>query len=732
MKRKLTLLFILICLISQAQVSPAKIDRIQNSTTQFGQTIPIGDIIFNKDAGYGVQKYYGVSTAQASTQTTSGAISYLKEFWFNGNPNISIGTLGTSRNITLLGTSAQTIGMEANSTAYPLTINAGGATGNDLGGADLFLQGGLNTGSGLGGAIRLQTSPVTTSGTGGLKTVTVSSGGYGYSTGQTLYLVTAGSASGARVYVDYVDGGGGVTLAHVTLAGTGYSVGSATTVTGGTGSYAAFNFASIISSAPSSAIDALIVWPSQHVTVGYSTDLTNYLFGVNGNAYFNGNISAVGATFTSGAGTGKVWTSNASGVGSWASLGGAVYKGQFSGVTGVPASGGSAIKDNTGTTGWYYACSTTGPNTYDYGNPSGNSLSMKYGDQIYYNGTIWLKIPGAGSYTLPTASNIALGGVKFDNTTVQMNGSSQLYIPHDGLVSNGSNFGLLNSTDFSFNYGYWGVIGKEPIITAGTSSQYWRGDKTWQTLPAAGTGTVTSVVMSVPTGLSISGSPITTSGTLALSLTSGYAIPTTANISTWNGLTTMTYPSGSAGNIAITGTGAWGTSIPTTTFALLAGAYGTDFHVAELGLGSSGSASGWTIGGSSGAQFKYGGAGKFTVDTSGNGTFIGTATGTNFILSSDRRMKENIIPLNRLSTRTDWTDQIQFVQFSMKSDSTHRTRYGVIAQEVEKVAPGLVYTDAKGMKSVGYTDLIIAKLATMELKIAELENQIKELKHEKK
>jgi hypothetical protein len=47
-------------------------------------------------------------------------------------------------------------------------------------------------------------------------------------------------------------------------------------------------------------------------------------------------------------------------------------------------------------------------------------------------------------------------------------------------------------------------------------------------------GTVTSVAMTVPTGLSISGSPITSSGTLALSLTSGYVIPTTTEESNWN------------------------------------------------------------------------------------------------------------------------------------------------------------------------------------------------------
>jgi hypothetical protein len=47
-------------------------------------------------------------------------------------------------------------------------------------------------------------------------------------------------------------------------------------------------------------------------------------------------------------------------------------------------------------------------------------------------------------------------------------------------------------------------------------------------------GTVTSVAMTVPTGLSISGSPITTSGTLAVSLASGYSIPTTSSQATWD------------------------------------------------------------------------------------------------------------------------------------------------------------------------------------------------------
>ena len=47
-------------------------------------------------------------------------------------------------------------------------------------------------------------------------------------------------------------------------------------------------------------------------------------------------------------------------------------------------------------------------------------------------------------------------------------------------------------------------------------------------------GTVTSVDMSVPTGLTVAGNPITSSGTLAVTFTAGYAIPTTAKQTEWN------------------------------------------------------------------------------------------------------------------------------------------------------------------------------------------------------
>ena len=55
-----------------------------------------------------------------------------------------------------------------------------------------------------------------------------------------------------------------------------------------------------------------------------------------------------------------------------------------------------------------------------------------------------------------------------------------------------------------------------------TAANTWALDTTAYT---TNTGTVTSVGMTVPTGLTVSGSPITTNGTLAVTLTSGYVIP---------------------------------------------------------------------------------------------------------------------------------------------------------------------------------------------------------------
>lgn len=72
---------------------------------------------------------------------------------------------------------------------------------------------------------------------------------------------------------------------------------------------------------------------------------------------------------------------------------------------------------------------------------------------------------------------------------------------------------------------YTGNANKRLGLNSGGTALEWVAD---------GGGTVTSVAMTVPTGLSISGSPITTSGTLALTMASGYAIPTTTSQTNWD------------------------------------------------------------------------------------------------------------------------------------------------------------------------------------------------------
>ena len=57
---------------------------------------------------------------------------------------------------------------------------------------------------------------------------------------------------------------------------------------------------------------------------------------------------------------------------------------------------------------------------------------------------------------------------------------------------------------------------------------------------AASAGTVTSVGMSVPTGFTVTGSPITVSGVLGLSFAAGYSLPTTAKQTNWDAAYTWT------------------------------------------------------------------------------------------------------------------------------------------------------------------------------------------------
>jgi hypothetical protein len=182
-----------------------------------------------------------------------------------------------------------------------------------------------------------------------------------------------------------------------------------------------------------------------------------------------------------------------------------------------------------------------------------------------------------------------------------------------------------------------------------------------------GSGTVTSVGMSVPTGLSVSPSSITTSGTFAVTYSAGYAIPTTSDVANgvtaygWGNhasagyLTTRPYigqtqTTSSGTNMAITGitsiTGATGTtdiafnSAATTSAAsgainVITGATTTSGTTGAVTVksGNSAAASGAvTI--STGTATAPASGGALTLST-GNGSGIGSTSGAISILTGN-------------------------------------------------------------------------------------------------
>jgi len=104
----------------------------------------------------------------------------------------------------------------------------------------------------------------------------------------------------------------------------------------------------------------------------------------------------------------------------------------------------------------------------------------------------------------------------------------------------------------------------------------------------------------------------------------------------------------------------------------------------------------------------------YNLDVTGNGRFTSTVTATNFILSSDERLKENVEKVCNNKVKADWKT------FELKTEKGQR-RYGVIAQELEKTNPEFVREDSQGFKSVAYIDLLIAKIAELEARLEKLE-----------
>jgi hypothetical protein len=196
-------------------------------------------------------------------------------------------------------------------------------------------------------------------------------------------------------------------------------------------------------------------------------------------------------------------------------------------------------------------------------------------------------------------------------------------------------------------------------------------------------GTVTSVAMSVPTGLTVSGSPITSSGTLALAMQSGYSIPLSSSQTNWN----TAY---SWGDHSTAGYASSSTSINTSN-----GIQGGGNLTTDRSLSLTGSYSGtWSV----------------------SGQITATGDVTAF---SDIALKKDI---NVIDDALNKVSKLGGYIFSRKDDDSRRYT-GVMAQEVKSVLPEAVHGE-EGNYSVAYGNMVGLLVEA----IKELRKEVEELK----
>ena len=87
--------------------------------------------------------------------------------------------------------------------------------------------------------------------------------------------------------------------------------------------------------------------------------------------------------------------------------------------------------------------------------------------------------------------------------------------------------------------------------------------------------------------------------------------------------------------------------------------------------------------------------------------------------NSDERLKENV---ETIPDALDKVKQLRGVEFDHKNTGDHCL--GVIAQEVEKIVPDVVYEDALGVKSVAYMNMVALLIEA----VKDQQKQIDELK----
>jgi hypothetical protein len=238
--------------------------------------------------------------------------------------------------------------------------------------------------------------------------------------------------------------------------------------------------------------------------------------------------------------------------------------------------------------------------------PTGLSVS---GTPITSTGTLAVTL--TTGYSIPTTAKQTNWDTAYTQTQQWSGGSTNLV-----AATARTSLGLVIGT----NVQAWDADLDAIAALAGTSGLLKKtAANTWSldtTAYTANTGTVTSVSASVPTGLSISGSPITSSGTLAITLTAGYSIPATSSQGNWdtaytNRITSLTTTGSSGSATLVTNT----LNIPAYTLSGLGGQASSANLTSVAGLTYV-----------SASFVKMTASGTFSLDTTAYTANVGTVT----------------------------------------------------------------------------------------------------------